>query len=348
MNRQASVEKAPVNQETPISALEAELTPIDSFYVRSHFQTPRIDPNDWRLDVGIDGKLNKTFSLDDLKKMPQKTLSATLECAGNSRKLFGEQVEGEIPWGEGAIGTAIWSGVSLMHILRNECALDFDSKSTGKIAFEGSDGTNHAPLGKPDKFVRYLSFEKASSEDLIVALEMNDQELTPDHGFPARLIVPGWYGMASVKWLSKISVVSDDFETYFNDVKYVYRWKGKGPKPVTLMCVKSLITRPSDGEDVPLGKPLSISGKAWSGSGKIVRVELDDGTNVWTDASLGKDLGKFAWTSWKKEWTPSKRGRVVISCRATDSEGNTQPSVAERNDFLYGYNGASRISLNVV
>jgi DMSO/TMAO reductase YedYZ molybdopterin-dependent catalytic subunit len=334
-----------VNLETPIRALAYETTPTDSFYIRSHFPAPKIDSINWRLRLECEPKDRWLFTLDDLTRMPQSTVIATLECAGNSRSLFNEEAEGEIQWGEGALGTADWTGVSLSHLVRNECGLSKELRSWKAVIFEGADGS------KTQRFVRYLSAEKALEKDVFVALYMNGKPLPEDHGYPARLIVPGWYGMASVKWLSKITFSPNSPHTFFNDVKYVYKWKDKARvEPTKEMRVKSLVTNPSNGQQVRLGEPTVISGKAWSGYGKIVRVEIGEtlDENSWADVELGEHTGNYSWVSWKKDWTPRRKGSVVLVIRATDSKGNTQPLQPERNEYLYGYNAATKISLNVV
>src|SRR5579872_5426716 len=154
---------------------------------------------------------------------------------------------------------------------------------------------------------------------------MNGKPLTQDHGYPARLIVPGWYGMASVKWLSKITISNNSFQTYFNDVKYVYKWKDTPRiEPVREIQVKSLITNPLDGDVVRLGQRFTVSGKAWTGFGKIVRVEIRYGEGSWEEAELGNYQGPHSWITWRKELITSEKGRFAISSRATDSKGNTQ------------------------
>ena len=353
-------ENSPVNLESPIASLQSGITPTRSFYVRSHFPTPKIDANKWCLTVESDQeqKASWQFGLEDLKQMPQTAVTATLECAGNSRRLFQEQAKGEIQWGEGAVGTAVWSGVHLRHLLRNECKISFNPESQWKaIIFVGADGDPAAKEAGPDenprKFARYLGIEKALHDDdqVVIATHMNGDPLSLEHGFPARLIVPGWYGMASVKWLSKIVLSRDEPRTYFNDVRYVYQWKGeKGRDPVAQLLVKSLITHPLNGEEIRLGQAVTITGKAWSGSGKIAFVDVceEGGEDSWVWAELGEQLSQFGWVSWKKVWKPAKKGRFTIMSRAMDSRGNVQPERPLQNDYLYGYNAVGRVTLNVV
>jgi DMSO/TMAO reductase YedYZ molybdopterin-dependent catalytic subunit len=345
-----SRQSVPTNAETTVDDLQSEITPDSSFYVRSHFPAPEIDPDKWRLEVEF-ASMKKRLALSDLMKMPQRTITATLECAGNSRSLFHRHVEGEVMWGEGAVGTATWSGVSLASILQDACGSEFgNARNWQVVVFEGADrltlGTA-VPEGKPDRFVRYLNIEKALDEDTIVATFMNGKPPSKDHGFPARLVVPGWYGMASVKWLSKITVLDTTPQTYFNDTKYVYKQNGKTLGAVSAVRVKSVITRPLDGQEIPLGETVAITGKAWSGPCEIVKVEVGDGEGSWSEAILETSQGKNAWRSWKKDWTPNRRGYFSVTSRATDSEGNSQPDQPMQNDYLYGYNATSKVSVKV-
>ncbi len=213
--------------------------------------------------------------------MRQRTVTATLECAGNGRSGFSRVASGEVPWGNGAVGTARWSGVPLRELFAN-CGM---TELGTQVVAEGEDiGLVHGQPS-PIRFVRTLPFEKALEEDTILALKMNSKPLQVEHGFPARLIVPGWYGMASVKWVRAIRVLPGAaLNTFFNSVKYVYDSQ-LGQGPVTEMRVKSLVTSPQEGDRVRVGQRVSISGKAWSGSGSIERVEVAV-QGEWDDAHV--------------------------------------------------------------
>ncbi len=337
--------------ETPLQDLQPMITPSESFFIRSHFPTPKINTRDWMLCIEADKAVFK-LSLKDLQKMPQETITATLECAGNGRNGFPKRAEGEILWGDGAVGNAAWTGVPLRYILREKCKLSSASGSLDckTIFFEGSD--IYKSLGRsgksPRRFVRYLGIKKALDKGTIIALRMNGRPLPKEHGFPARLIVPGWYAMASVKWLSKITLSEESHpRSFFNDSRYVY--KSKGPSsPVTDMRVKSLITNPLCGQRLARGETTTVSGKAWSGSGCVVRVELRiDGRCFDAEISKRTISTKYAWIAWRKDWTPKKSGDVAISVRATDSGGNDQPDLPFGNVFQYGYNAPNKIIVKV-
>jgi len=353
----------PLNVESPREELDGVITRSEAFYTRSHFGVPLIDPASWSLVIENetgDGRFDvSSFRLDDLRSMPQKTITAVLECAGNSRRAFGEPAEGEIPWGEGAVGNATWSGVQLYRLLSDKCGLS--GRSTAKsVYFEGLDkkrGVGIPDSGNGLKFVRYLPIEKALDEDTIVALQMNGARLSSEHGFPARLVVPGWYAMASVKWLSRIRVSSQAHPySYFNDVKYVFKQKDLNGNivsaPLTEIRVKSIINSPIEGANLFLNKTVTIRGKSWSGSGRITRVEIKIGSDSeWLEAEmddrLTSQLGRYAWTPWKKEWTPEKEGNVTLSVRATDERGNVQPEFPVQNLLQYGYNAQSKTMVTV-
>jgi DMSO/TMAO reductase YedYZ molybdopterin-dependent catalytic subunit len=194
-----------LNRETPLSKLNSNFTDNESFYKRNHFPSPEIDPKNWCLTVDFDST-KFAFALNDLADLAQTTVNATLECAGNGRSGFGKRVEGEFEWGSGAVGTAIWTGVPVKVLLR-KCGIT-PSKLEGitEVIFEGADGAakDAAPMESKKRFARSLPIDKVLDRETIVALRMNGEALPKDHGFPARLIVPGWYAMASVKWLDEI------------------------------------------------------------------------------------------------------------------------------------------------
>ena len=220
------LQKSPPNCEAVPQNLQSELTQEDAFYIRNHFPSPKIDVSIWKLDLILDGFEKKAFSYEDLLSMPQKTVVVTLECAGNGRKNFGTKVEGETEWGDFAVSTAEWRGVSVADLLKASDFTDNELSQVKELIFIGADGNTDEsfPLENKSKYVRSLPILKAMDSDTIVALEMNGRTLPVDHGFPARVVVPGWYAMASVKWLKKISLSTSasEFQGYFNWTKYVY------------------------------------------------------------------------------------------------------------------------------
>lgn len=339
--------RSPPNSEAPTSALTAAITPSGRFFVRSHFPVPKVDAGKWSLEIAGEVRRQRTFSYQQLRKMRMVTVPVTLECAGNGRTGFQRHAEDELVWGPGAVGTTTWTGVPLRDLLK---AVGIREGATEVVA-EGLDrGRVHA-LPKAIAFSRGLPIKKAMAGETLVALKMNGRRITPEHGFPARLVVPGWYGMASVKWLHRIKVVSGaPFRAYFNGPKYTYYYAKDGrevEEPVTKLRVKSLIIAPAEGDALLSGVPTTVKGKAWSGSGRITAVEVNVGEG-WTKAKLDPQRpGRFAWTSWSKRWVPQRTGKATISARAIDEDGATQPAEAFENRFQYGYNAIHTVSVDV-
>ncbi|THF70298.1 sulfite oxidase [Deinococcus sp. Arct2-2] len=323
--RQAS----PANLEFPFHTLSERLTPPGMFYVRSHFPVPQLDAAEWRLEVGGLTEQPLCLSLADLEAMTPRTLTATLECAGNSRSFLRPKVEG-VAWELGAVSTAEWTGVPLAAVLEragvlpgavevvlcgaDRGCLEEPAKTPGVIAYERS-----LPLGK-------------AQNDVLLVYAMNGQPLTPQHGFPVRAIVPGWYGMASVKWLTGIYVTNTPFQGFFQTLDYSY-WQHRGPlspqmTPLSVMRVKAQIARPAPGETLAAGQPYIITGAAWTGEAEITRVEVStDGGLHWAEAELTDPAESHVWRRWRFAWqTPSTPGKATLLARATDSAGCTQPT----------------------
>src|SRR6266481_3114553 len=276
----------PLNLEMPFAALDSFITPTKSFYVRTHFPIPKIDKQTWRLRV--EGEVEKSFEIshDELLKMESRKIPVTLECAGNNRNFLEPKVKG-VQWGLGAVGTAQWTGVVLSILLDRAIV----RPSACEFILEGADrGTLEdpkAPSGEL-KFARSIPLEKASS--VLLAYKMNDVDLPPEHGFPVRAIVPGWYAMASIKWLQRIIVTDQPFTGYFQTLDYAY-WKRRGDigelTPLTEMQVKAEIANPAQGDKVPANSTVRIHGAAWASGAEIVRVEVStDGGATWNDAKL--------------------------------------------------------------
>jgi DMSO/TMAO reductase YedYZ molybdopterin-dependent catalytic subunit len=339
------VRESPLNAEAPVGKLGAARTPSSLIFIRNHFFVPNISVSEWRLEVRGEVGAPRSFTYGQLSKMKAVTVNATLECAGNGRKGFGGAAAGEVAWGRGAVGNPSWTGVPLRDILQ-ACRLE----KASQVVAEGIDSGAVAGSAGPVNFARGLPMDKALQRDTIVALKMNGKKLSPEHGYPARLIVPGWYGMASVKWLGSITATSGEpFFGFFNGVKYVYVTEEKGEEKkrlVSEMRVKSLITSPRENDVLNLGRPVVISGKAWSGSGGVRLVEVDSGEG-WRRARIETGQGRYSWVGWSIRWTPRVAGQFVLSARATDGAGNVQPSEPWLNRFQYGYNAIERVSVSV-
>lgn len=342
-----TISESPPNKEAPAAALGGRLTPTGSFFVRSHFPVPTVDVDSWRLRVEGEVGSPQEFTYRQLSRMPQSEVEATLECAGNGRDLFPAPAQGEIVWGVGAVGAARWSGVRLSKVLE---AAKVRHEVTEVVA-EGADRGKPSGLKGAIRFSRALPISKAMSPETLIALRMNGRRLAAEHGFPARLIAPGWYGMASVKWVRRIEVIRGaPYSAFFNGTKYVYAFKRDGAEvrePVTEVRVSSLITAPLDGARVRSGIPVVIRGKAWSGAGRVARVDVDLGGG-WQEARLVRTPGRFTWRSWSLDWVPGKKGRVALSSRVTDEKGNVQPLEPFDNRLQYGCNAVRRVSVEVV
>jgi DMSO/TMAO reductase YedYZ molybdopterin-dependent catalytic subunit len=319
----------PLNAETPPLWLQAPITPVEHHYVRSHFSAPRHDGT-----LTVSGEVDAPFRLGlaDLRALPATTLSVTLECAGNGREGFQPLPKGE-PWGWTAVSTAVWTGVPL-HALLAQARPRPEGRT---LLFEGAD---HGPYeGGPEvNYTRALPRTEVErmGADILVAYEMNGEPLPLDHGAPLRLVVPGWYGMASVKWLQRVQFVPDPFSGPFQTDSYVYIWPDGTREPVTMMLVRALITDPPPGKELAR-EPFIIRGQAWSGRGSVTAVEVSiDCEEPWQPAQLAAPVSPNAWQAWSFEWTPQQVGRHSICARARDSSGATQPDCPAWNRKGYG------------
>lgn len=323
----------------PLEALRYDVTPVGLHYTLSHFDIPVVDADAYRLSLP-----SRDFSLAELKALPSKTLRVTLECAGNGRAGFRPRYP-SMPWTQGGVGTAEWTGVPLSAVLGN-----FLRKETGEVAFIGAD--RGFDSGVEHHFGRSLSLEDAMRDEVLLAWSMNGQPLAPQHGAPLRLVVPGWFGMASVKWLSRIELLERPFDGYQQVVGYRYtKQRGEPGTPVRHAKVKSLMAPPGIG-DWYTGRRLvamgstEIQGRAWSGAGVAVsRVELGvDGE--WRAAELEPPAQRFAWQRWRASWDATP-GEHELACRATDAAGATQPFEADWNVGGMGNNAVQRVQVTV-
>ena len=341
------VSEDPDAREALLPSLNSWTTPTERFYARSHFSDiPQADDS-WRLTVDGEVEHPLDLALSDLLSMPSRTLAATLECAGNSRLYLSPPAEG-IGFLHGAVGNAEWTGVPLRDLLSRAAP----KPGAVEALFEGADVGEEEEEGETleVKFARSLPLEKAMHPDTLVAYRMNGEPLLPVHGSPLRLIVPGWYGMASVKWLRRISLLSEPFQGFFQGRRYVYITSGEAQErwePVTTLKVKSLITRPRHGEVVRRG-PYVVEGAAWSGDGPIARVQVSlDGGDDWRDAELFGPEAPGAWRRWRLRWDASTLGHFVLMSKATDSAGNVQPASVPWNFRGYANNAIHSIAVEV-
>src|SRR6266704_1960749 len=263
----------PLNLEMPFEKLDSFITPTKSFYVRTHFPIPAIDRDEWWLHV--EGEVEKPFEInyEELLKLETVTIPATLECAGNNRNFLESKVKG-VQWGLGAVGTAEWTGVPLA-ILLDRAEVKPEAR---EVILEGADGgvleEPKRPSGKV-QFARSIPLAKART-DVLLAYQMNGNELPQQHGFPLRAIVPGWYAMASIKWLQRIIVTDRPFTGYYQTMDYAY-WRRRGDlaelAPLTEMQIKAQIAHPAEGELVAADSNVRVHGAAWTSDGEITKVE---------------------------------------------------------------------------
>jgi DMSO/TMAO reductase YedYZ molybdopterin-dependent catalytic subunit len=330
----------PLNLEMPFEKLDGFITPTKSFYVRTHFPVPKIDKNKWRLR--IEGEVKKPFEIDytELLKLESKRIPVTLECAGNNRNFLETKVKG-VQWGLGAVGNAEWTGVPLS-ILLDRAGVKSNAR---EVILEGADGgTLEDPKGPPGEliFARSITLAKARS-DVLLAYKMNDLDLPAQHGFPLRAIVPGWYAMASIKWLQRIIVTDRPFNGYYQTLDYAY-WKRRGDiadlVPLSEVQIKAEIAQPSAGEIVSANSKVRVHGAAWTGDDEITKVELStDGGSTWNDVKLIGESKPNAWRLWEFNWrTPAKPGKQTLIARATDSHGRTQPTDRDPDRGTYMIN----------
>ena len=335
----------PLNCETSIAALIGGVVmPNMHFYVRNNFQIPKLDPASWQLSVGGLVDLPLRLSLRDLQNMRSQTLIVTLECAGNGRSLLSPATPGE-QWRLGAVSTAEWTGVPLVEVLERAGV----SAGAREVKFRGADGGTVDKQSEPVHFERSLTLDDALSSGALLAYAMNGEPLPIQHGYPLRLIVPGWYGVAAVKWLTEIEVLAEAFDGYFQTGKYFYEWKRNDQvvrEPVTLQRVRALITEPGPDAEVAPGEVV-IRGVAWSGAATIARVEISVGGGAWQEARLMGQRNRYSWQWWELITRLNDCGTTTIRARATDLAGRTQPEQPEWNRLGYGSNAIQTISVRV-
>ncbi|MEO5703525.1 MAG: sulfite oxidase [Candidatus Limnocylindrales bacterium] len=332
------------NRGMPLEALRYDVTPTGLHYLLVHFDIPAVDPEAWRLR--IDGLVDRPLelSLADLRARPRRTIPVTLECAGNGRAQLQPRPLSN-PWLLEAIGTAEWGGTPLAPLLE-EAGLRADAR---ELVFTGADRGFQG--GLEQDYQRSLGIADAQRQEVLLVDEMNGAPLQPQHGFPLRLLVPGWYGMASVKWLSRIEAVAEPFDGYQQTHTYLIKTDADDPgSPVSRIRVRALMSPPGIPDFftrrrlVDAGQ-VRIQGRAWGGATPIRKVEVSvDGS--WTDAALDPPIGEWAWRGWSFDWAATP-GEHEIACRATDAAGETQPLEAHWNYQGMGNNGVQKVRVTV-
>ena len=326
--------------------LNVPISPNEGHFIRSHFPAPQINISDWSLTVDgdVDSPLN--LSYDDLIKMPSHEVVNLMECAGNSRSTMQPPAEG-VQWDNGAVSVSCWKGVSLKTVLEQAS----HKSSATDVLFIGVDSGNVPAAGTSMAYEMSVPMAKLLDQDTLLAYEMNGKPLPKDHGFPIRLLIPGWYGMASVKWLSKITVM-DHPNGGFHELDYRFYPATDGKSDakierVSSLKVKSLISTPSKGNILEPGRH-TIKGVAWSGDGRITKVEVStDDDRSWREAKLEEPSGAYSWQHWEIDWDASNLGHSLLRSRATDSAGNVQPMLATWNYRGYQVNSIHSVPITV-
>jgi DMSO/TMAO reductase YedYZ molybdopterin-dependent catalytic subunit len=334
-------QKEPKNLEAPFDRIDSYLTPTELFYIRSHFPIPALDGASYQLR--IDGAVRRPFTLsyEELRSMPSETRVATLECAGNSRVFLVPQVQGA-QWELGAVSNAEWTGVPLRALLeRAELADD-----ACEIVLEGADRGTPKEEPVPPEPISYawsVPRAKAIQPEVLIAYQMNGRDLPRDHGYPVRAIVPGHYGMASVKWLTRIQAVREPFHGYWNTSDYAY-WASMDGKPVRRplgeLQLKSEIARPRVYETLIPNRIYTVFGAAWAGETEVAEIAVStDGGRTWAEAEFLDPVRRHAWRRWKFDWlTPREPGQYTLLARAKDAGGLIQPDKHDQNYGTYVIN----------
>jgi DMSO/TMAO reductase YedYZ molybdopterin-dependent catalytic subunit len=337
----------PLDLEMTLDGFNQWITPVERFFVRSHHYTPTVNLQEWRLSIAGEVNSPQTLTMDDIKRLPRVELVSVLECAGNGRALYEPPVPGA-QWVYGAVGNGRWAGVRLADVLAKAGV----KSSASQILLDGAD----VPMGTMPEFLRTVPLKKALDRDTLLAYEMNGEPLSMVHGFPLRLVVPGWGGDSWTKWVTAIKVLDKEYDGFF--MKTAYRHPGKPVppgaavdaaqmRPVENLNVKSVIAGPLDDAKVAPG-PVRIHGTAWSGESPVSTVEVSvDRGRTWQKARLGADQSRYAWRLWETTWTPREPGYYIVMARATDAAGRMQPMVQEWNPSGYLYNVVQQVAVEV-
>jgi DMSO/TMAO reductase YedYZ molybdopterin-dependent catalytic subunit len=335
------------NHGLPLEALRYDLTPVGLHYLLIHFDIPQVDAETWRLEIRGEVRDPLTLSLDDVKQRPRASVACTLECAGNGRARLTPRPLSQ-PWLEEAVGNAEWTGTPLAPLLEEAGVED----AAVEVLFTGLDRGIQGEV--EHAYERSLPLAEARRPEVLLAYEVNGQPLPPQHGFPLRLIVPGWYGMTHVKWLEGITVLSEPFEGYQQAKQYrTKQSEDELGDPVTRMLPRSLLIPPGipdfpDRRRFLAPGPCTLEGRAWSGHGPVTSVEVTvDGGQSWADANLDEPTGEFGWRRWTYDWDDVEPGDYELCSRATDAAGNVQPTDPTWNFGGYVNNAVQRVLVAV-
>jgi sulfane dehydrogenase subunit SoxC len=335
------------NHGTPLEALRYDVTPVGLHYLLVHFDIPVVDPATWRLRLGGRVRKDLELTLDDIRARPAVRRPVTMECAGNGRARL-EPRPASQPWVLEAVGTGEWAGTPLRPLLEEAGPLD----GAVEVLFGGLD--RGVDGGVEQRYERSLPLEEALRDEVMLVYELNGAPLPPQHGFPLRLVVPGWYGMTNVKWLERITLVDVPFEGYQQRTSYRFRQQeDEEGEPVTRMEPRALMVPPGIPDFLTRERlvdrgPCLVEGRAWSGWGPVTAVEVSvDGGETWSAATLGRADNRWAWAPWTFTWEPAAPGRHELLCRARDETGREQPVEPPWNVGGYANNAAQRVVVTV-
>jgi DMSO/TMAO reductase YedYZ molybdopterin-dependent catalytic subunit len=333
------------NHGIPLEAMRYDLTPPGLHYLLIHYDIPTLDGESWRLRV--DGLVRQTLEVDltTLRAMPARSVRVTMECAGNGRARLQPRPVSQ-PWLVEAVGTAEWTGVALRDVL----ARAGTDPSAVEVVFTGAD--HGLERGVEQDYQRSLPLPEAARDDVLLAYEMNGQPLPPQHGYPVRLVVPGWYGMAHVKWLVRVELVDRPFTGFQQAVAYRYRQRpDEAGEPVERIAPRALVVPPGFPDFMSRGRvvrpgPVPLEGRAWSGRAPVAKVEVSvDGGETWADAELEPPTGhRWAWRRFTYPWTATP-GSYLVTARATTTDGEVQPAGQVWNRGGFANNGAQRVAV---
>jgi DMSO/TMAO reductase YedYZ molybdopterin-dependent catalytic subunit len=335
------------NHGMPLEALRWDITPVGLHYLLIHYDIPAVDAASWRLEVDGLVETPLALSIDDIRRLPAVELAVTMECAGNGRAHVEPHVISQ-PWLLEAVGTARWRGTPVATLL-GEAGL---RKGASDVLFTGLD--RGVEGGEVQDYARSVPLAELLEGEALLAYEINGLPLPPQHGFPLRLLVPGWYGMTSVKWLARITVLDRPFDGY--QMRHSYRLRadeGEEGEPLVRMQPRALMVPPGIPDFLTRARILSagrceVEGRAWSGEAAVAAVDVStDGGNRWSKAELGNaSVGRWAWRSWRFAWD-AVPGEHELCCRARDAAGNVQPLEPPWNLGGYANNAVQRVAVTV-
>ncbi|HVL97789.1 MAG TPA: sulfite oxidase [Egibacteraceae bacterium] len=335
------------NHGMPLEALRYDVTPLGLHYLLTHFDIPALDPATWRLRIGGWVARPLTLTLDELRARPTVTRRVTMECAGNGRARLSPRPVSQ-PWLLEAVGTGEWTGTPAADVI-DEAGVTPDAI---EVVFTGADrgvqgGVEHA-------YARSITLDELRATGALLAWGLNGVALPPQHGAPVRLVVPGWYGMTSVKWLTSIDLTTTPFDGYQQAGSYRFRQTpDEVGDPVTRLAVRSLMIPPGIPDFLTRRRIVDrgtheLRGRAWAGRAPIAAVEVStDGGRTWQGADLHTPSDPAAWTAWRAVWHADAPGETEVCCRARDTSGNAQPDTPSWNLGGYAVNAVQRVAVTV-